>query len=88
MSLSRAGRIIARALQRYGMILIDVSGRAKIMIEDVTANPSAAGSSSSAAPELTDTEIAAIPLDSFRVLALPEGWASGTSSSLHGDCAR
>lgn len=88
MGLSRAGRIVARALQRYGMILIDVSGRAKIMIEDLTANPYRAGSWSDPATELTDTAIAAIPLESFRVLALPEGWAEGTAAERHGDCAR
>jgi hypothetical protein len=88
MGLSRAGRIIARALQRYGMVLIDVSGRAKIIAEDLTANPSGGRSWSNPATELTEATIAAIPLESFRVLALPEGWAEGRSAGQHGRCAR
>ncbi len=88
MGLTRAGRIIAHALQRYGMIVIDVSARPKIMIEDLFANPYATGSWSRPPTQLTDTTIAAIPLEAFRVLALPEGWADGSSAGRHGNCAR
>ncbi len=88
MGLSRVGRILARALQRYGMILIDVSGRPKIIVEDLGANTYTTRSWSHPATQLTDDTIASIPFDAFRVLALPDGWAEGTSADRHGDCAR
>jgi hypothetical protein len=88
MGLDRTGRILARALQRYGMILIDVAGRPKIMVEDLTANTLAPASWSDVDTRLTDETIAAIPLTAFRVLRLPDGWSDGTSVQRHGACAR
>ena len=37
--LDRTGMIIARALQKYGMILIDVSGRPKLYAENFPCRP-------------------------------------------------
>ena len=88
MGLDRTGRIIAHTLQRYGMILIDVSGRPKIVAEDLTANTLTGESWSDPDTLLTEDTIAAIPLEEFRVLRLPDGWEDGTSNRRHGDCAR
>ena len=61
MGLSPAARVIARALQQYGMIVIDNSGSSKIMVEDnITANWG---------DTLTRNSISAIPWDEFRVIA-------------------
>ena len=87
MGLSSTGRIIARALQQYGMILIDHSGRPKIYAENLVVNPSAGYSWADPAIALTSTTIAAIPHTAFRVLDLPDGYWSG-SGPLHGSCYR
>jgi hypothetical protein len=87
--LDRTGTIIARALQQYGMILIDVSGRPKIMAEHLATNPYASGSWNDPDTLLTDQTIAAIPVSAFRVLALPEGYVTlSTDAPLHGACYR
>lgn len=62
--LSREGKIIARALQEYGMYVIDNSGRPKIYIEyEGTANWNGA---------ITADTVSGIPWDAFRVVAAPE----------------
>jgi hypothetical protein len=88
MGLDRTGRIIARAMQRYGMILIDVSGRAKIVAEDLTANKLASVSWSDPGTVLTAKTISAIPIDAFRVMKLPDGWSDGSAAQRHGRCAQ
>lgn len=89
LGLDRTGLIIARALQTYGMILVDVSGRPKIMVEDLTDNPLVEKSWTDPSTLLNDETIAAIPVDLFRVLALPDGYANlSPDGSRHGSCYR
>ena len=88
MGLDTVGRVIARALQEYGMILVDGSGRAKIMVEDLTANSSGDASWSEPPTELSETTISTIPVEAFRVLALPDSYYSGAAGPRHGDCHR
>lgn len=89
LGLDRTGRIIARALQTYGMILVDVSGRPKLMLEDLSANPFSEASWDDPSTPLTDQTVAAIPIDSFRVLALPEGYSNlSPDGARHGSCYR
>jgi hypothetical protein len=87
MGLNRTGMIIARALQQYGMILIDHSGRPKIYAENLLVNPAAGYSWGDPAIALNSTTISAIPHTAFRVLDLPDGYWTG-SGSLHGECYR
>lgn len=61
MGLTPAARVVARALQEYGMIVIDNSGSTKVMLED---NKTANWGST-----LTRSSLSSIPLDKFRVLA-------------------
>lgn len=87
--LDRTGLIIARALQQYGMILVDVSGRPKIVVEDVAINPYADASWNDPATLLDDQVISAIPITSFSVLALPAGYNFlAADGPRHGDCYR
>jgi hypothetical protein len=87
--LDRTGIIIARALQRYGMYLIDISGRPKVIAENLKDNPYASRQWSDPALNLTDQSIAAIPPNAFHVLALPDAyWDTSLSGSLHGECLR
>lgn len=88
MGLSNAGRIVARALQQYGMILIDTGGSPKIMAEDLIDNPFAA--ESWADPDLGYTKevIAGIPYTEFRVLALPAAYWDSTYTPNWGRCIR
>ncbi len=59
--LDETGKIMARALQEYGMILVDYSGHPKIYVEaEHTANW----------PTLTASTVSPIPYSAFRVLAL------------------
>jgi hypothetical protein len=59
--LSVDARVIARALQQYGMIVVDNSGSSKVMIEDeITADWGS---------RLTRHSLSAIPWDHFRVIA-------------------
>jgi hypothetical protein len=72
LGLDETGRILARALQRYGMIVIDNSGHPKVMAEDeTTAKWGDAGGR-----ELTARTVASIPLDRFRVVDWNE-WTGG-----------
>jgi hypothetical protein len=85
--LDRTGRIIAKALQEYGMILVDYAGRPKIYAEDLTANPYATMQWSNRKLNLTEETIANIPYESFKVLALPEAyWDQGSDDPLFGEC--
>lgn len=85
MGLDRTGRIIARALQRYGMIVVDRAGRPKIYAEDVTANPLASLGWSTTLTKLTSNTVAGIPIQALRVMKLPAGYWSG-GGAMHGDC--
>ena len=89
MGLDQTGLIIARALQRYGMIVVDVSRRPKIIVEDLTANTRADGSWTDPATPLSEDTISAIPYTAFRVLALPslEG-SEDAEERRHGKCHR
>lgn len=75
MGLSYTGKIVARALQQYGMVLVDTGGSNKIMAEDLHANPTP--------PDAWDDlgydrdVIRGIPYTEFRVLALPDGYRQG-----------
>jgi hypothetical protein len=61
MGLSPAARVVARALQEFGMIVVDNSGSTKVMLEDnLTADWG---------QRLSSTSLSPIPLDKFRVLA-------------------
>jgi hypothetical protein len=86
--LTRAGRIVARAMQEYGMILVDNSGAPKIYAEDLANNPFRL--ESWADPDLFYTRdlVADIPYHEFRVLALPDAyWApQDAPSELYGKC--
>ncbi len=85
--LTRAGRIVARALQEYGMILVDNSGAPKIYAEDLANNPFRL--ESWADPDLFYTRdlIATIPYTEFRVLELPDAfWDEDAEMALYGKC--
>lgn len=72
--LDRTGRIIARALQRYGMYLVDYSDANKIYVEDLSANAYRQQEGVSwSDPEtfLSADTLAGIPIEMFRVLELP-----------------
>jgi len=87
MGLSLTGKIIARALQEYGMFLIDVGGRPKIKAEDLENNPYATQQWSDPNLDLTSKTIAAIPYQYFRVLQLPPAyWNSNEISAFHRNC--
>jgi hypothetical protein len=87
MGLDSTGRTIARALQQYGMILIDVSGRPKIMVEDLTANRYATASWARPPTQLSEDTLANIPIGAFRLLALPDGYRTHQAGGArHGNC--
>ena len=87
MGLSRTGKIIAQALQQYGMILINYAGRPKINVENLEDNPFATVKWSDPELNLPTDVIANIPYTSFRVLALPEAyWTQASDSPMHGQC--
>jgi hypothetical protein len=87
MGLTRTGKIIARALQEYGMVLVDSSGKAKIYVEDLQSNPYQQVSWSDPELNLTSTSIANIPYSNFRVLHLPDGyWHPEGVNPNHGRC--
>lgn len=63
-----ACQTIARALQEYGMYLIDISGRYKIMAEDEkTAN----WSDMNPSYQVTENTVASLTLDLFRLIEFP-----------------
>ncbi len=85
--LNRTGKIIARAMQEYGMFLVDTSGRTKLLVEDLTNNPSATQKWTDPELNLTDKTISNIPITSFRVLEFPPAyWDPSADSYDHGDC--
>jgi hypothetical protein len=88
LGLNRTARIIAQALQRYGMIVIDRSGRPKLYAENLTANPYATADWSDPTTSLASSTVSAIPYTAFRVLALPSGYWTGATSPMHGSCYR
>jgi hypothetical protein len=89
MGLDGTGKIIARALQEYGMFLIDSAGVPKVYVEDLENNPYAKTQWSDPELNLTNKSIANIPYTYFWVLALPERyWNSSAKSEMHGDCYR
>ena len=87
MDLDRAGKIIARALQKYGMVLVDNGGRPKIYVENLVDNPFATEQWSDPDLGLTNKSIANIPYTAFKVIALPEAyWTQKPDSPTHGKC--
>ena len=87
MGLDRTGKIIARALQEYGMISVDHSGSYKIYLEDLTNNPYTTQEWTDPGLNLTKDTISDIPYDSFRVLELPAGyWEPSADAVYHGKC--
>ncbi len=89
MGLDRSGKIIARAMQEYGMFLIDISGRPKIIAENLRDNPYATEQWSDPALNLSSSTVSAIPYTALRVLALPDSyWNPQPGSPMHGKCYR
>lgn len=87
MQLNATGKIIARALQRYGMILINYAGRPKVNVENVADNPYTTVQWADPPYELTNKTLADIPYTSFRVLALPDAyWNNADGAPMHGKC--
>ncbi len=87
--LSATGKIIARALQEYGMFLVDDSGSSKIYIENLIANPYATEQWTDAGLNLTNKTITTIPYTAFRVLKLPAAyWNPTLGGTKHGSCYR
>jgi hypothetical protein len=87
MGLNSTGKIIARALQKYGMILVNYAGHPKISVENLADNPFATGQWSDPPYEMTNKTIANIPYTSFRVLALPDAyWNPELQGPTHGKC--
>ena len=89
MGLSRTGKIIARALQKYGMVLIDTSGRSKIYVENLIDNPLSKVQWTDPKLNLNSGTIAGIPYTAFRVLKLPNGyWNTAQIKPNYGECYR
>ncbi len=87
MGLDKTGKIIARALQEYGMISVDHSGSFKIYVEDLTNNPYATENWTDPELNLTKESIYNIPYNSFRVLELPPAyWDPSVDAFYHGKC--
>jgi hypothetical protein len=87
MGLDPTGKIIARALQEYGMILVDTSGSLKIYVEDLINNPYVTEAWSDSDLNLTKESIYNIPYTAFRVLELPSGyWEPSVKAVYHGKC--
>lgn len=87
MGLTRTGKIIARALQEYGMILVDHSGSFKIYVEDLINNPYTTEAWTDSDLNLVKETIYGLPYTSFRVLELPPGyWEPSANPAFHGKC--
>jgi hypothetical protein len=87
MGLNPTAKIIARALQEYGMILVDTSGSFKIYVEDLINNPYAKEAWADSELNLTKESIYNIPYAAFRVLELPPGyWEPAEDAVYHGKC--
>jgi hypothetical protein len=85
LGLDATARVIARAMQTYGMILVDSSGRTKVYAENLRDNPYASLSWDDDGIKLDDSTVSPIPIDRLRVLALPGGYWTGVGAR-HGDC--
>jgi hypothetical protein len=87
MGLDPTAKVIAHALQEYGMILVDTSGSFKIYVEDLINNPYAGEDWSDPDLNLTKESIYNIPYTAFRVLELPSGfWEPIENAVYHGKC--
>lgn len=87
MGLGPTAKIIARALQEYGMILVDTSGSFKMYVEDLINNPYATEDWEDPELNLTKDSIYGIPYTAFRVLELPPGyWEPSENPVYHGKC--
>ena len=87
MGLDQTAKIIARALQEYGMILVDHSGSFKIYVEDLINNPYTTEEWTDPNLKLTKETLYNIPYTAFRVLELPPGyWDSPSEEVYHGKC--
>jgi hypothetical protein len=87
MGLDPTAKIIARALQEYGMILVDTSGSFKIYVEDLINNPYAKEDWTDPDLNLFKDSIYKIPSTAFRVLELPPGyWEAAENAVHHGKC--
>lgn len=87
MDLDQSGKIIARALQEYGMILVDTSGSFKIYVEDLINNPFAQEDWTDPDLNLNKDSVYNIPYTAFRVLKLPPGyWEPSEQAAYHGKC--
>jgi hypothetical protein len=85
--LNETGKIIARAMQEYGMILVDHSGSFKLYLEDLTVNPFETREWTDPDLNLTKETVSEIPHTSFRVLELPPAyWSPTGDDQMHGHC--
>lgn len=87
MGLSPTAKIIARALQEYGMILVDTSGSFKMYLEDLINNPFAIQQWTDPELNLTKESLYNIPFTAFQVLELPpDYWELSENAIYHGKC--
>lgn len=87
MGLSPTAKIIARALQEYGMILVDTSGSFKMYLEDLINNPFAIEQWTDPELNLTKESLYNIPFTAFKVLELPpDYWELSENAIYHGKC--
>jgi hypothetical protein len=78
---------VAKALQHYGMIVVNTADSPAIMPENLLDNPLTTGSWDERDLGYGSDVIAQIPYQEFRVLALPEAyWDAGASASYFGIC--
>lgn len=61
-------KVIAKALQEYGMILIENGGDSLVALEDLEHEPTGGRSWSDAAVNITQTTIGRIPMNQFRLI--------------------
>jgi hypothetical protein len=85
--LSPAGKTVARALQQYGMYLIDSGGSPKIIAENLVANTLYGLSWSDPDLGYDKNVIANVPYSEFRVLSLPDGYYNGAAAN-YGKCVK
>jgi hypothetical protein len=87
MGLNPSAKIVARALQEYGMILVDTSGSFKIYLEDLINNPYTKEDWADPELNLVKESIYNIPHTAFRVLELPPGyWEPSENAVYQGKC--
>jgi hypothetical protein len=78
--LDASGRIIARALQEYGMFVIDNSGANKIYVED--------SATAEWGERIVAETVSAIPVERLQVLRLPDAYRAAEYQPTHGRCLR